>query len=141
MDFIARLAARVPKPRVNLTRFHGVLAPNHRWRGEITPARRGTADQSTTCDSASFSREGAREFTAQPAGTPLNDSWHRFLCASVRKWMENICGGTYTSAISRRLRMIELHHRVKDLGGASGFFPSTPFILLILHEKYLTAEG
>lgn len=27
MDFIARLAALVPKPRVNLTRFHGVFAP------------------------------------------------------------------------------------------------------------------
>jgi hypothetical protein len=43
VDFIARLAALVPKPRVNLTRYHGVLAPNHRWRGEITPARRGKA--------------------------------------------------------------------------------------------------
>ena len=28
MDFIARLVALVPKPRVNLTRFHGVFAPN-----------------------------------------------------------------------------------------------------------------
>ena len=28
LDFIARLAALVPKPRVNLTRFHGVFAPN-----------------------------------------------------------------------------------------------------------------
>lgn len=27
LDFIARLAALVPKPRVNLTRFHGVFAP------------------------------------------------------------------------------------------------------------------
>jgi hypothetical protein len=26
VDFIARLAALVPKPRVNLTRYHGVLA-------------------------------------------------------------------------------------------------------------------
>jgi len=43
VDFIARLAALVPKPRVNLTRYHGVLAPNHRWRGEVTPARRGKA--------------------------------------------------------------------------------------------------
>ena len=41
VDFIARLAALVPKPRVNLTRYHGVLAPNHRWRGEVTPAKRG----------------------------------------------------------------------------------------------------
>ncbi len=30
-----------PKPRVNLTRYHGVLAPNHRWRGLVTPAKRG----------------------------------------------------------------------------------------------------
>ena len=30
LDFIARLAALVPKPRVNLTRFHGVFAPNSR---------------------------------------------------------------------------------------------------------------
>ena len=27
----------------NLTRYHGVLAPNHRWRGEVTPAKRGKA--------------------------------------------------------------------------------------------------
>ena len=32
VDFIARLAALVPKLRVNLTRYHGVLAPNHRKR-------------------------------------------------------------------------------------------------------------
>jgi len=41
VDFIARLAAQVPKPRGNLTRYHGVLAPNHRCRGLVTPARRG----------------------------------------------------------------------------------------------------
>jgi hypothetical protein len=41
VDFMARLAALVPKPRVNRTRYHGVLAPNHRWRGWVTPARRG----------------------------------------------------------------------------------------------------
>jgi hypothetical protein len=41
MGFIARLAALAPKPRVNLTRYHGVLAPNHRWRGLVTPAKRG----------------------------------------------------------------------------------------------------
>ena len=46
MDFIARLAALVPKPRVNLTRYHGVLAPNHRWRGLVTPAKRGSGVKS-----------------------------------------------------------------------------------------------
>ena len=37
LDFIARLVALVPKPRVNLTRFHGVFAPNSKYRAEITP--------------------------------------------------------------------------------------------------------
>jgi hypothetical protein len=40
VGFIARLAALVPKPRVNLTRYQVVLAPNHRWRGRVTPAKR-----------------------------------------------------------------------------------------------------
>ena len=41
LDFIARLAALIPRPRVNLTRFHGIFAPNSRWRARITPSRRG----------------------------------------------------------------------------------------------------
>lgn len=41
LDFIARLAALVPPPRLNLTRFHGVFAPNSPYRARITPARRG----------------------------------------------------------------------------------------------------
>jgi hypothetical protein len=41
LDFIARLAALVPKPRVNLTRFHGVFAPNSKYRTLVTPAKRG----------------------------------------------------------------------------------------------------
>jgi len=38
---IARLAALVPKPRVNLIRYHGVLAPNAKHRAEVTPSGRG----------------------------------------------------------------------------------------------------
>jgi hypothetical protein len=41
LDFIARLAALVPKPRVNLTRFHGVFAPNSKHRALVTPSGRG----------------------------------------------------------------------------------------------------
>jgi len=40
LDFIARLAALVPKPRVNLTRFHGVFASNSHRREQITPGQR-----------------------------------------------------------------------------------------------------
>jgi hypothetical protein len=45
LDFIARLAALVPKPRVNLTRFHDVFAPNSRHRVTITPALRNKTKQ------------------------------------------------------------------------------------------------
>ena len=47
LDFIARLAALVPKPRVHLTRFHGVFAPNSSYRARVTPARRGRGSQHT----------------------------------------------------------------------------------------------
>jgi hypothetical protein len=45
LDFIARLAALVPEPRVHLTRYHGVFAPHSRWRAAITPAGRGSGIQ------------------------------------------------------------------------------------------------
>ena len=41
VDFIARLAALVPKPRGSLTRCHGVFAPNSHAREQVTPTRRG----------------------------------------------------------------------------------------------------
>jgi hypothetical protein len=45
LDFIARLAALVPKPSVNLTRFHGLFAPNSKHRALVTPARRREGEQ------------------------------------------------------------------------------------------------
>jgi hypothetical protein len=50
LDFIARLAALVPKPRVNLTRFHGVFAPNSKYRVQVTSARRDKGSQSKAPD-------------------------------------------------------------------------------------------
>jgi len=44
-DLIARLAALVPRPRVNLTRFHGVFAPNSKHRAWVTPAKRGKGNK------------------------------------------------------------------------------------------------
>lgn len=36
-QFMHRLAALVPAPRANLTRYHGVFAANHRMRAKIVP--------------------------------------------------------------------------------------------------------
>ena len=45
LDFISKLASLVPKPKVNLTRFHGVFAPNSKHRITVTPAKRGKGKQ------------------------------------------------------------------------------------------------
>jgi len=42
-DFIARLAALVPKPRAHLTRYHGVFAPASPDRVQIVPSTRAAA--------------------------------------------------------------------------------------------------
>ena len=39
MEFIGRLAALVPKPRVNLTRFHGVFSPRSKLREYVVPGK------------------------------------------------------------------------------------------------------
>ena len=50
MHVISRLVALVPRPRVNLTRFHGVFAPNSKYRAKITPARRGNRKKCHSAD-------------------------------------------------------------------------------------------
>ena len=49
MGFIARLAVLIPKPRVNLIRYHGVFAPNSAHRAAVTPASRGRQPVDIEC--------------------------------------------------------------------------------------------
>jgi hypothetical protein len=37
MDLIARLAALIPRPRANMSRFYGVFASAHPWRSRVVP--------------------------------------------------------------------------------------------------------
>ena len=50
LDFMAKLAALVPRPRANLIRYHGVLAPNSKFRSVVTPAKRGKGNRSQGSD-------------------------------------------------------------------------------------------
>jgi hypothetical protein len=65
VDFIARLAALVPKPRVNLTRYHGVLAcaarpqPPMARVGHSSWAWQGT-EEGCKCRAKDTSRESCR---------------------------------------------------------------------------------
>ena len=53
-----RLAALVPRPRLNLIRFHGVLAPNAKLRAEIVPG--GPINVSETADELDHAPQHAR---------------------------------------------------------------------------------
>jgi ribosomal protein S27E len=52
LDFISRLVALVPRPGINLTRFHGVFAPNSKHRVQVTPAKRGKGKKVKTSGEA-----------------------------------------------------------------------------------------
>ena len=38
LEFIEKLAALIPPPRLNLVRYHGILAPNARDRRQVVPS-------------------------------------------------------------------------------------------------------
>ena len=64
LEFMQRLAALVPRPRLHLIRFHGVLAPNAGLRAAIVPS----------------STENAREPADEHAhGAPARMGWARLL--------------------------------------------------------------
>ncbi len=60
LDFLARLAALVPRPRVNLTRFHGVFAPNSKHRVQVTPSKRGKGQKRNTDEEGQCSSPAER---------------------------------------------------------------------------------
>jgi hypothetical protein len=54
LEFLEKLAALVPPPRIHLTRFHGILAPHSKFRALVVPkkmeAAQDQAPGSATCE-------------------------------------------------------------------------------------------
>lgn len=71
LDFISRLASLVPHPRIHLTRFHGVFAPNHRSRAHLTRMTRITqpmsSEERTPAGSRAAAWDGNRERRMHPS--------------------------------------------------------------------------
>ena len=65
LDFISRLVSLVPKPRINLTRFYGVFAPNSKYRAKVVPAKRGKRKK---CHSVDGTDQTPAEKRASMAG-------------------------------------------------------------------------
>ena len=80
LEFMQRLAALVPRPRLHLIRFHGVLAPNAGLRAAIVPgpAKSEPADE-------------------HAHGAPARMSWARLLKRVFDLDLEHCpqCGGEF----------------------------------------------
>ena len=64
MEFMQRLAALVPRPRLHLIRFHGVLAPNATLRKAVVPVPIATAAMHAGIGPTRRKREGAHALGA-----------------------------------------------------------------------------
>ena len=67
LEFVEKLAALVPAPRVNLIRYHGILAPAARHRAAVVPTP--PKDDTEVCD------HDDRAAPARPTPRPRNYSW------------------------------------------------------------------
>ena len=74
LEFMQRLAALVPRPRLHLIRFHGVLAPNAKLRALVVPQRPPDQEKPVTEAAA----EAGCEAETVQAG-PHRISWARLL--------------------------------------------------------------
>jgi hypothetical protein len=95
----------VPKPRVNLARFHGVFAPNSKHRPHVTPARRGKGNPSQSED-----RQNTR--TASPghdlgATSEARDQYRRFGLPEVRRRIQG--DSQYRGSDALRIFLCFLH--------------------------------
>jgi hypothetical protein len=75
LEFMQRLAALVPRPRLHLIRFHGVLAPNAKLRPLVVPQGPNVEQPATEAAVASV----CEAETVQGQGQPNRISWARLL--------------------------------------------------------------
>ena len=62
LDFIARLVALIPPPKMNMIRYHGVFAPNFKDRRLVVPkAKLDAAAAAAKTDGAPITENGRRE--------------------------------------------------------------------------------
>src|SRR5436190_8606303 len=78
LELLQRLAALVPRPRLHLIRFHGVLAPHAKLRAQIVPSAPLNANQA--CDHHALARLAGANALGVPAQARI-----RYRCRTLRK--------------------------------------------------------
>jgi len=91
-DFLARLAALVPRPRVNLTRYHGVFAPNSPFRRAVVPGSANPAPKKRQKLAASTPAEPAMDQVLPSA--PLTWAQRLKRVFDIDISVCPLCGGT-----------------------------------------------
>jgi hypothetical protein len=105
--FVERLAVLVPRPRVNLLLYYGVLAPHAAWRAEVVPTARAEAEAS----GAVGPPEADATVLASPAGRRWADLMRRAFevdvlacrCGGRLRLLALLEAGTVTTRILRHL--------------------------------------
>lgn len=98
-DFIARLAALVPRPRVNLTRYHGVFAPSSPMRRAIVPTpasarrRRKLKESATAPPTRPCSSTESRSDSNDPPTAPLTWAQRLKRVFAIDITLCPLCGG------------------------------------------------
>lgn len=110
LEFIEKLIALIPQPRIHQTRFHGVLAPNAKMRSLVVPKPK---QQSKSCDPKDDS----------PISKNRRFSWAQLLKRVFKVDLENCpCGGKLRfmaaimdrSSIQRILDHQQIQYRIPD---------------------------
>jgi hypothetical protein len=108
LEFIEKLVPLVPKPRMHLTRYNGVLGPAATWRPEVIPPAAGPETQpaaNVACSLAPAVINATEETTPakSEARHPRNYAWAELM---RRVWEFDVlacaCGG--------RLRILSAIH-------------------------------
>jgi len=61
LELMQKLAALIPRPRLNLTRYHGVLAPSAKLRSQIIPQPPEDSTDGDVKDTAAIACTGVRK--------------------------------------------------------------------------------
>ena len=100
LDFIARLVTLVPRPKVNLNRYHGAFAPHSKYRALVTPAQRGTGKKAKATQQPPDPTPAERRAWPRPASRPVPGLTFSMTWAQRLKRVFNIdietcseCGG------------------------------------------------
>ena len=112
LEFMQRLAALVPRPRLHLIRFHGVLAPNAKLRPRVVPQGSEVAEQTSE---AAVAGECETEAAQQRPG---RISWARLLERVFDIDMERCpnCGGGELKIIAAILERPVIERILTHLG-------------------------